>query len=57
MTIIRTLHKLNPQVKIIAMTGLATKESITKTMSFGVQAFLAKPFTAQDLLNTLSRVA
>ncbi len=53
-TTIRTLHKLNPQVKIIAMSGLTTNESVARTMSEGVQAFLAKPFTAPELLNLLS---
>ncbi len=53
-TTIRTLCKLNPQVKIVAMSGLATNESITRTMNEGVQGFLAKPFTAPELLNLLS---
>jgi two-component system, cell cycle sensor histidine kinase and response regulator CckA len=53
-TTIRTLRKLNPQVKIIAMSGLATHEAVNQAMSEGVQAFLAKPFTAQELLNHLS---
>jgi two-component system, cell cycle sensor histidine kinase and response regulator CckA len=53
-TTIRTLLKLNPQVKIIAMSGLATSEVVNQTLSDGVQAFLAKPFTAVDLLNLLS---
>jgi nitrogen-specific signal transduction histidine kinase/CheY-like chemotaxis protein len=53
-TTIRTLCKLNPQIQIVAMSGLATNESVTTTMSEGVQAFLAKPFTAPELLNLLS---
>jgi two-component system, cell cycle sensor histidine kinase and response regulator CckA len=52
-TIIRTLHKLNPQVQIIAMSGLATKDAVKKTLSEGVKAFLPKPFTASELLNLL----
>jgi PAS domain S-box-containing protein len=56
LTIIRTLCKLNPQVQIIAMSGLATNESITRTMGAGVQAFLAKPFTAPELLELLDRI-
>jgi two-component system, cell cycle sensor histidine kinase and response regulator CckA len=52
-TVIRTLSKLNPQIQIIAMSGLATHESVAKTMGAGVQAFLAKPFTALELLNLL----
>jgi two-component system, cell cycle sensor histidine kinase and response regulator CckA len=53
-TTIRTLRKLNSQVKIIAMSGLATNEAITRTMNEGVKAFLAKPFTADELLNLLT---
>jgi two-component system, cell cycle sensor histidine kinase and response regulator CckA len=56
LTIIRTLCKLNPEVQIIAMSGLATNESITRTIGEGVQAFLAKPFTATALLDALDRV-
>lgn len=55
-TTIRTLCKLNPQIQIIAMSGLATNESVTRTMGEGVQAFLAKPFTASELLHLLSRL-
>jgi PAS domain S-box-containing protein len=55
-TIIRTLCKLNPQVQIIAMSGLATNESVTRTIGAGVQTFLAKPFTAPELLELLDRV-
>jgi two-component system, cell cycle sensor histidine kinase and response regulator CckA len=52
-TIVRTLCKLNPQVQIIAMSGLATSEAVKSTMKEGVKAFLAKPFTASELLNLL----
>jgi two-component system, cell cycle sensor histidine kinase and response regulator CckA len=55
-TTIRTLRKLNSQVQIVTMSGLATNESVSKTMNEGVQAFLAKPFTAAELLNLLSRL-
>jgi PAS domain S-box-containing protein len=56
-TTVRTLHKLNPQVKIIAMSGLSTNEQMTQTLkNSGVRTFLAKPFTAEDLLNTLAQV-
>jgi PAS domain S-box-containing protein len=56
-TTVRTLHKLNSQVKIIAMSGLSTNEQMTRSLQDnGVCAFLAKPFTAEDLLSTLERV-
>jgi two-component system, cell cycle sensor histidine kinase and response regulator CckA len=52
-TIIRTLSQLDPQVQIIAMSGLATNETVKKTIDGGVRAFLAKPFTASELLQLL----
>jgi CheY-like chemotaxis protein len=56
-TTVRTLHKLNPQVKIVAMSGLSTNEQMTQNLrASGVRTFLAKPFTAEDLLNTLAQV-
>jgi PAS domain S-box-containing protein len=51
-TIIRTLQRIDPQVQIITMSGLATNESVNN-ISQNVKAFLAKPFTAQELLQTL----
>jgi PAS domain S-box-containing protein len=56
LTIVRTLSKINPQIKIVTMSGLATNESVTKTMTAGVSAFLAKPFTALELLNLLAKL-
>jgi PAS domain S-box-containing protein len=56
-TIVKTLHKLNPHVRIIAMSGLSTNEEITKTLQKnGVLSFISKPFTAERLLNTLAKV-
>jgi two-component system, cell cycle sensor histidine kinase and response regulator CckA len=52
-TTVRTLSKLNPQIQIIAMSGLATQESVMQNMGEQIQAFLAKPFTAQELLSLL----
>jgi PAS domain S-box-containing protein len=56
-TTVRTLYKLNPQVKIIAMSGLAANEQLIQNLQAnGVRSFLAKPFTAETLLNTLAEV-
>jgi two-component system, cell cycle sensor histidine kinase and response regulator CckA len=55
-TIVRTLRKFNPQVQIIAMSGLATSEVVAKTIDEGVKAFLPKPFTATELLDTISNL-
>jgi two-component system, cell cycle sensor histidine kinase and response regulator CckA len=55
-TIVRALRKFNPQVQIIAMSGLATNEVVAQTMAEGVKAFLPKPFTATELLKTISNL-
>jgi PAS domain S-box-containing protein len=56
-TIVKTLHKLNPHVRIIAMSGLSSNEHITKILEDnGVLSFISKPFTAEHLLNTLAKV-
>ncbi|MBD2445663.1 PAS domain S-box protein [Nostoc sp. FACHB-152] len=54
LTTIRTLRKLNPNVKIIANSGLPASEQ--KAIAAGADKFLSKPYTATDLLTTLSDV-
>jgi PAS domain S-box-containing protein len=57
LTTVRTIYKLNPHVRIIAMSGLVANEQLTKTLQeCGVMAFLQKPFTVENLLGTLSQV-
>ncbi|WP_238360588.1 GAF domain-containing hybrid sensor histidine kinase/response regulator [Iningainema tapete] len=55
-TTIRTLQKINPQIKIIATSGLASNDRIAQAAGVGVKAFLSKPYTAPELLKTLSSV-
>ncbi|MEH2425649.1 MAG: response regulator [Nostoc sp.] len=55
-TAIRTLQIINPQVQIIAMSGLATAEALVQTKGIGIQGFLAKPFTANQLLNFIQKI-
>lgn len=54
LTAIRTLKTLNPQVKIIASSGLSANSE--QALLLGAKAFLLKPYTAQDLLQTLSEL-
>jgi two-component system, cell cycle sensor histidine kinase and response regulator CckA len=51
---IQALQQFNPLVKVIACSGVVPSDSLLKMDS--VKAFLAKPFTASDLLKTLHRV-
>jgi PAS domain S-box-containing protein len=53
LTTIRTLRKINPQVKIIAISGLASSDKLAAVIGTGVKTFLSKPFTTQELLKTI----
>ncbi|HEY0077366.1 MAG TPA: PAS domain S-box protein [Pyrinomonadaceae bacterium] len=53
---IRALQKLDPQVKIIAASGLGGNEKSAEALSAGVKKFLPKPYTAEKLLTTLAEV-
>ncbi|PLZ97445.1 hybrid sensor histidine kinase/response regulator [Fischerella thermalis CCMEE 5268] len=56
LTTIRTLKKINPNVKIIAVSGLASTEKVNAAADIGVKAFLSKPYTAKQLLQTIGAV-
>jgi CheY-like chemotaxis protein len=50
---IRALSRMNPDVKIIAASGLATKGAEAEAAGAGVKNFLPKPYTASSLLVAL----
>lgn len=54
LTAMRGLKKINPQVKLIATSGLATKEKVSAAESIGIKSFLTKPYTAEKLLLNLN---
>ena len=53
---IRALQKLNPQVKIIASSGLAENARAIEAANAGVKTFLSKPYTAGKLMEALAEV-
>ncbi|MUH00786.1 response regulator [Scytonema sp. UIC 10036] len=55
-TTILTLQRMNPQVRIIATSGLMSNWTTAQKKSLGIHDFLPKPFTARTLLNTLRNV-
>lgn len=52
---IYSLQKINPESKIIAISGLASNEQIALSAGNSV-TFLSKPCTAKDLLQTISSI-
>ncbi len=53
--LIRTLRKLDPNIKVIAMSGLISEEQTAELKTLGVVDFLSKPYTAETLLNALRK--
>jgi PAS domain S-box-containing protein len=53
---IRALKKINPEVKIIATSGLATSEEAVMSQSLKVELFLQKPYTAAKLVTAIHDV-
>ena len=54
--LIRALRRLDPTLNIIAATGLGDRMKVAEVQKSHVQAFLAKPFTAEKLLETVHSV-
>ncbi|MDB6121046.1 MAG: sensor hybrid histidine kinase [Pedosphaera sp.] len=50
---IHALRHINPDIKIIGVSGLGSESVLTKAGQQNVQAFLKKPFPTEDLLAVL----
>ncbi|MDJ0618722.1 MAG: PAS domain S-box protein [Calothrix sp. MO_192.B10] len=56
LTAIRTMKKINPEVKIIASSGLMSSSKLAEAKAAGIKVFLSKPYTVKELLHTLQQV-
>lgn len=52
----RVVRKMDPDMKIVASSGLAQDAKFDELRALGVNAFLTKPYTAEKLLHTLRDV-
>ena len=55
-TLIQNLHKMNPSLRIISMSGYLSESEMIKAVETDTSAFLPKPFTAESLTTVLRRV-
>jgi two-component system, cell cycle sensor histidine kinase and response regulator CckA len=53
---IAQFHSIDPNVRAIVMSGLSADEIAAHSHGETIKAFLAKPFSTQDLLHTLQSV-
>jgi two-component system, cell cycle sensor histidine kinase and response regulator CckA len=56
LTVIRTIQKINPLVKIIATSGLMSSNKLAAVAGTGVKIFLSKPYTVKELLHALHQL-
>ncbi|WP_445631627.1 hybrid sensor histidine kinase/response regulator [Nostoc sp. DSM 114167] len=55
-TTINVLKKINPDIKIIGVSGLASNHTMIKNLGNSVKTLLSKPYTSSDLLMNLQMV-
>jgi PAS domain S-box-containing protein len=55
LALIRALRQLDPQAKVIVVSGLASQDKLDEVNTLHVQGFLTKPYTAEQLLTSLHR--
>lgn len=55
-TTVRILQKINPQVKIIGVSGLVSNHKMIELIGNSVKAFLPKPYRSNELLENLQLV-
>ena len=55
-TLVRTLRRLNPELKVIVSTGRADNAHAADLEALRVQACVAKPYTREKLLATLDEL-
>lgn len=53
---VQALEAINPNVRIIATSGLRSRGTAADIATAGVKAFLPKPYTAENLLELLGRI-
>ncbi len=54
--LVRALKKIDPDIKVVAMSGLTSEGTTAELTSLKVNAFLSKPFSAEILLTTFSEM-
>jgi len=55
-TLVRSLRKLDPKVRVIVSSGHLQKENVVVLEGLGVKSFLDKPYTAEKLLRAVQTV-
>ena len=54
--LIAAIKHIRPSAKVIAASGLAANGGVARVSALGVKHFLAKPYSAEEMLKLLRRV-
>jgi DNA-binding response OmpR family regulator len=54
--VVRALQKMDSTIRILAISGIFSDENVFKMTGTSIGAFLAKPYTAEQLLKKLHEV-
>ena len=53
---INALKSINPEIKIVGSSGMASDGGVTKALNAGIKHFVPKPYTAETMLTALHDV-
>ena len=53
---IRALRKMQPSVRVVAMSGLISDGQTAELAELNIETVLSKPFTAENLLSTVAKL-
>jgi PAS domain S-box-containing protein len=56
LALIKSLKSVNPRLKIIGSSGLASNVTVEKVLQAGAELFIPKPYTAETLLASIATV-
>ena len=56
LAVLRALQKQDSQLCVIVSSGMQTPEKTAEALAAGAKTFLQKPYTDEQLLETLGRV-
>ena len=52
--VVKTAHKINPDAKVIVISGYSSLYTASQSVSSGVSAYLAKPFSIKELIQAVT---
>ncbi len=52
--VVKAAHEINPDARVIVISGYSSLYTVSQSVAHGACAFLSKPFSIKELLQTVS---